>query len=211
MRTTPYVSRVRWFVAFLILVLLVTGCSPLGPGVTLPTAPSTLSTVVDALSSPSAGVRVSAALAVPNFGEEAIVAVPLLIRNLYFETNSEVREAAAFALGKLGPLAQDAVPHLVIKLRTEVSHHPLRAAARALGEIGSPAAVPALAECLYKDDSRVDSQCAEALAAIVEADFSDMDAAYLNQEGVPFIVVAAREWWEETGQYQDWGETMGEP
>lgn len=240
-----------WQGIALLTLMAMMGCnSPGGPlpvelTTVPPTAPATLPEVIAALSSYSAEARITAALAVPKFGKDAVAAVPALIQNLHYEPTSGVREAAAFALGQVGPDARSAVPELIGVLQNDDVVNVRRAAAGALGRINNPSAVPALASILY--EKVIEGKCEElvrrypescrleqhyrgavscscggeighimertsewlllesavAIASITGEDFPDADSE-LNEEGIPPIVIAAREWWEEEGQFEDW-------
>jgi hypothetical protein len=235
------------FITCVTLVSITVSCSvwkphPVESHVPLPTAPATLPEVIDALLGYSGAARVTAAYALPRFGEEAVVAIPALIQNLHYETTSDVRKAAAFALGELGSGACDAVPDLLNVLHTDDSVNVRRSAAEALGKIGDPLAIPALVGILYEEDilgptptplscthvggaevcdygkeaakwQRINEwltlDAAIAIALITGEDFPDADSQHgyrLNEQGVLLIVIAARAWWEEKGQFQDWGD-----
>jgi HEAT repeat protein len=152
-------------------------------------------------------------LALSNFGKEAVEAVPALIQNLHYETTSDVREAAAIALGRLGPDARSAVPDLIGVLQNDNSVNVRSAAAEALGQIGDPLAVPALISVLYEEEvmgrtnMELTIDSAVSIALITGESFPDADSQHgyrLNEEGVPLVVIAAREWWEKEGQHRDW-------
>jgi hypothetical protein len=210
------IKSISWFVIWLIF-LSVTGCTgplPVEGTTVLPTAPARLPEVIDALSSYSGGARITAAQALPKFGKEAVAAVPALTENLHYETTSDVREAAAIALGRLGPDGRGAVPDLVDVLQNDDTVNVRSAAAEALGQIGDPSAVPALAGILYEDqitghtDIVLAIHSAVSIARITGEKFLDADSQHgyrLNEEGIPLVVIAAREWWEKEGQFQDWG------
>jgi HEAT repeat protein len=149
---------------------------------------------------------------VPQFGEAAVAAVPALIENLHNET-LDVREAAAVALGRLGPDARDAVPDLIGVLQDSMGVHVRAEAARALGRIGDPSAVPALAATLYEEEVfgrssiNLDVYCAASISLIADLSLPDghlVGGHQLNEEGVPLVVIAAREWWESEGIHQAW-------
>jgi HEAT repeat protein len=199
-------------IALLAFASMTGGCSSFIPAhdTAHPTAPATLPEVLDALSSNSAGARITAAYALPRFGAEAVVAVPALIQNLYYETNSDVRIAVIFALGNLGADACSTVPALIRVLQNDDAVHARRSAAKALGQIGEPSSVSALANSLYDEDIGVTAGSAGSIASITGESFSDTGSLYggylLNEEGVPLIVIAAREWWEEKGRLQYQGD-----
>ena len=177
-------------------------------GTTLPpTAPSTLPAVVDALSSYSAEARIAAALALSKYGKEAVVAVPALIQNLYYESTPDVRRAAAIALGELGPDGQSAVPDLIHVLQADEAVQVRISAAEALGQIRAPSSVPTLAAGLYEESTELTIVSSVSIALITGARFPDAHSEHgyrLNEEGVPLIVVSARRWWEQEGKSQNW-------
>jgi hypothetical protein len=203
--------KITWKCSIALLTLaLVTACGsledryPIELTTVPPTAPATLIEVIETLSGPSAEARMTAAYAVPRFGAQATAAVPALIQNLYYETNSDVRKAAAFALGEIGSDARSAVPALTDVLQADDSENARRAAAEALGQIGESSAVPSLAAHLYDENMWLTLISARSLALIV-GEGLPVDESTLNEEGTPLLVVAARKWWEEKGKLQHWG------
>jgi HEAT repeat protein len=205
-----------WQLVTLLMLLSMMGCTgplPVEGTTVLPTAPATLPEVIDALSSYSAEARITAALALSKYGKEAVEAVPALIQNLHYETTSDVREAAAIALGRLGPDARNAVPDLIDMLQNDNSVNVRSAAAEALGQIGDPLAVPALASILHEKEVAgrtniwLAIHSAVSIAQITGEKFPDadlQDGHRLNEEGIPLVAIAAREWWEKEGQFQNW-------
>lgn len=178
-----------------------------------PTAPAKLSEVIETLSSNSAEARITAALAVPSFGTEAVAAVPALIQNLHYEPTSDVREAAAIALGKLGSDADSAVSELINILQNDGTVNVRIAAAEALGNIGNRSAVPTLAATLYEEDVIGRSNLeliiisAKSISLITGENFLDENSRQdypLSEEGIPLIVIAAQKWWEQEGKDQLW-------
>lgn len=172
-----------------------------------PTVPSTLSEVIDALSSYSAEARITAALALSEYGKEAAVAVPALIQNLHYEANSDVRRSAAIALGELGPDAHSSGPDLIHVLQTDSVVRVRISAAEALGRMGATASIPALASSLYEEDTELAIVAAVSISLIVGEDFPDAASQHgyrTNEEGIPLIVIAARQWWDQNGKDQDW-------
>jgi len=172
-----------------------------------PTVPSTLSEVIDALSSYSAEARITAALALSEYGKEAVVAVPALIQNLHYEANSDVRRAAAIALGELGPDGRSAVSDLTHVLQTDKAVRVRISAAEALGRMDASVSVPALASSLYAEDTELAIVAAVSISLITGEDSPDADSQHgyrVNEEGIPLIVIAARQWWEAEGKDQDW-------
>lgn len=170
-----------------------------------PTPPNTLPELIKVLSGPNDEARIGAARVLGSMGPEAEAAVPALTKALYTEGPYDVRQAAAWALGEIGPAAKSAVPALIVVLLTDFVHA-RRAAALALGKIGDTAAIPSLAQSLKDEDSGVSIQAAEAISMMTGEKFPDVGGTgySLDENGVPQIVKAAREWWEQEGQYQDW-------
>jgi HEAT repeats len=172
-----------------------------------PTAPPTLAEVLYALSSYSAETRITAALALSEYGKEAVVAVPALIENLHYEANSDVRRAAVIALGELGPDADVANSDLMHILQTDDAVRVRISAAEALGQIGASTSVPTLASNLDDENTELTIVAAVSISLITGESFPDADSQHgyrLNEEGIPLIVIAARRWWEEEGKLQDW-------
>lgn len=197
------------------------GCNALSPTITptvtaiyvenstSPTLPSTLPELIQLLSSGNDEVRLNAANKIATMGPEARAAVPSLANNLHYDGPYEVRAAAAYALGEIGPDARPAVPDLIDVLATNFVHV-RTAAAEALGKIGDRSAIPALVEALNDDDAITAGVAAESIEILAEVNFWDDDRpGYpLDSDGIPLIVKAAKEWWGEEGQYQDWGESQ---
>ena len=89
----------------------------------------------------------------------------------------------------------------------------------ALGRIGPAAnrAIPILVELVYREPS---PYVAWSISQIVQQEWPNSGAKIVYQAGVPeldtnilmtaqsqpAIVDLAREWWENEGQYQEWGE-----
>jgi hypothetical protein len=138
-------------------------------------------------------------------GPAAVEAVPALTQNLYYR-NDEVSRYAAQALGKIGPGAKPAVPSLIALLLSDSFVHSRREAAEALGRIGDISAIPALAQGLNDEDKGVGIECAKSIAVLTGQQFPDLNSTgySLNEKGVPLIVIAAREWWQQEGQYKSW-------
>lgn len=172
-----------------------------------PAAPSTLSEAINYLTAYSAEKRIVAALAIPNFGEEAIIALPQLIQNLYYEINHEVRRSATIAIGFLGQDAHAAVPALLEVATNDNAIQVRRSAAETLGLIGDISAIPVLASLLYTEDIGIRIESAISISKITGGDFPDAasQSGYrLNEEGEALIVIAAQEWWEKEGKFDDW-------
>ena len=81
----------------------------------------------------SNAVRVAAAMALAEIGEDAREAVPALIKTMD-DKDVEVRGAAVFALGEIGPAARAAVLALTRRLKDDDADI-RKAAALALGKI----------------------------------------------------------------------------
>jgi len=174
----------------------------------MPTPASTLAQLMVDMSSDDAAVRLVSTYALEGYGEEAGVAVPLLVVNLHDE-DFDVRRAAAYVLGTLGPIARASLPELVGALQDDPYIHARVEAAEALGSIGDPSAVPALAQSLLDDigpSYEVSIVCALSIATITGERFENPHpGAYeLNEDGVPLLVVDARKWWESTGRFLNW-------
>lgn len=178
----------------------------------LPTAPSTMPQLIASLSEPDYRVRLVATYALRNMGPAAAPAVPALIVTLSDDV-SDVRVSSADALGEIGPQAAPAVPTLIEVLRSDDYVHARVSAAKALGKIGDVSAVPALADILWDQEAReayisIPIKAAQAIAQLTGNSFPDSEPGphgyRLNDDGEPLIVIAAREWWESEGKYQEW-------
>jgi len=160
--------------------------------------------------------------ALEKYGDEAYSAVQQLRKNLYYKETSEVRERAAVALGRLGSLAQEAVPDLISVFENDDSPGPVFSAIEALGNLGDSGIVPRLAVALYCDEKFnkqigyiSEESCrsyatvsAEAICKLTGKHFTDAGGPgyRISEDGVPYIVLDARKWWEEEGQYKDWSD-----
>jgi hypothetical protein len=180
-----------------------------------PTPTLTLQELTTNLSSENMTVRVDSINALEKYGNQAVSALPALISNLHTD-DPNVRAAAADALGKLGVNAQAATPDLILILETDNTENVRDAAAKAMQKIGEPVAIPALADCLFegvdhfieKHGYNVAISCSNAIAQIVGEKFRDMNSTKgytLDKDGIPLIVIDARNWWLETGKSQNWG------
>jgi HEAT repeat protein len=144
-----------------------------------------------------------------NIGPPAALAVPLLIEMMSLEKTDFTRADAAEALGKIGD--EEGLSSLVRALKTDESDHVRRAAAYAIAKFGERArfAVPTLVESLNDEDISVRGASAYAIAQITDEPFPyaerDDGTFRIGDNGEPYIVIAAREWWEKEGQFQDWG------
>lgn len=172
-----------------------------------PTPPGTLPELIASLASDNAVARIVAAKVLADMGPKAEPAVFALIGNLSYQTNSEVRESAARALGAIGSAAKSAVPQLTTLLLTDFVNVQ-SAAAVALGQIGDTSAIPALAQGLNDRYIEVSIESAKSIAILANQEFPDFNSTSysLDENGVPLIVKAAREWWMHDGQYQNWSQ-----
>ena len=170
------------------------------------TLPSTLSGLIVVLKGEDDVAKIGAARVLASMGPEAELAVPALTQNLY-SNSSEVRRVVAEALGEIGPTARSSVPALIVILLADPFVHARSNAATALGKIERVDAVPALATALMDEHVRVQISSAISIALLTGQEFPDLNVKggySLDENGVPIIVIAAREWWEEEGRYQDW-------
>lgn len=180
-----------------------------------PTPADNLPELVANLSSEDPRVRFVSAYALEQYGKEAEIAIPALIDNLNYGGYSDVRRSAAVALGKLGPAAREGVPELMTVVQDAQEAVAVRVdAIDALGKIGEESAVPALVTLLFDDKDNKHSTdelmlfSARSIAKITGEKFTDSDTQSFvygaNAEGIPLIVLDARKWWEEEGQFIDW-------
>ena len=215
MKLNPFIYLAR---VMLVCAIVCTGCSNITRAPTptlpvedsdLPTPASTLTELLKNISSDDMGVRLVSIYALEKYGNDAAPAIPTLIENLYVD-DFDVRTAAAYALGKLGPTARLAIPDLTNVLDNNKEYYHARVTtAEALGRIGDPAAIPALAKALFRENTQpyeLAISCAESIAQITNERFTDIGSLVytLDEKGVPLIVKDARNWWVEKGQYQDW-------
>jgi hypothetical protein len=208
---------IRCSIIFSLIVLSVVGCTTVSPEQELsmeysiiasPTPPRTLPELIAVLSSQDGIARASAAEALTSMGARAEPAVPVLIENLRHD-NSDVRFAVARALGAIGPAADPAVSILIEMLRSGEYISDRSVAAEALGKIGDTTTVPVLAQALYDPDIGVGQTAAEALAELTGQVFpeyytTDQGRFGVDTNGISWIVVKAREWWEQKGRHQEW-------
>ncbi len=171
----------------------------------LPT-PSSFNAAINYVQSSVAEERIVGMWAILNYRSRASEAMPFIIQNLHYEPTSDVRSNAARVLGALGPTGGAGVPDLINALKNDNSINVQIDAANALGHIGDKTAVPVLAQKLYEDNMDLAIYSAKSIAAITGEDFPDArsNGGYRIEGGVPLLVSAARQWWETTGQYQDW-------
>jgi hypothetical protein len=173
-----------------------------------PKLPNSIEGLIEVLEEGSILARIMASRKVSSMGEEAIKAVPALSANLTHE-DFEVREATADALGRIGKPAKYALPFLIEAL----DDNNLKVGDRvawAIGELGDISAVPVLAETLYRgsqgDHYRVARRAAHSIEKLTGITFVEPSykSDWMNELGIPFIVVEARTWWEIEGYTQDW-------
>jgi HEAT repeat protein len=173
-----------------------------------PTPPSTLPELIEVLTSQNAEARIGAAHVLSDMGPEAKPAIAALIENLSYQESYEVRMAVAETLGSIGPEAKAAIPALTTVLLNDFVQV-RRASAVALGQIGDVSTLPVLAKALYDKDTITSIDAAESMEKLSRRKLLDADVSvrYLQENGIPKIVLAARIWWEQEGQYQDWTDT----
>ena len=176
----------------------------------LPTPALTFPELVKNISSDNMSIRLVSIYALEDYGDLAETVVPQLITSLYVD-DFDVRRASAYILGKLGYKAKSAVPALIYVLEYDDSLQAREMAAIALGKIGDRSAVPSLATTLSEEESTMDKyviliNCAKSIAYITGEGFTELDSLgyTLNQDGVPLIIMDARIWWENDGQFQNW-------
>lgn len=203
----------------MILFLILTGCSylPLGslsptptplierdisPTITLP---DTVQELIPLLLGDREDYRFAAARRLGALGPAAAPAVPALVVNLYYDGAYEVRQAAAQALGEIGPGSKKAIPALTAVLLTDFVHVRVDAAI-ALGKIGDKSAIYSLVKALDDEDDGVSGEAARSIGLITGQSFPDINSSgfHINENGVPDIVQAAKDWWEREGQHDDW-------
>ena len=172
-----------------------------------PTPPDTIPELIEVLSGDNDVARIGAAYALASKGSTSAPAVPALIENLYYDGVYDVREASAAALGAIGPVAKQSVPDLINVLNNDFIFV-RRAAAGSLGQIGDTSAVPFLVMALDDDDSGVAILVAKSIEVLTNQEFpgryGDNAGHLLDENGIPIIALAAKEWWEKEGQYQEW-------
>jgi hypothetical protein len=221
MKQRIYKEKVKGWIIFLSFMMAGVGCStnrianptptsdnalPYAEEDTLPTPAKQLDEIIRNISSDDPGVRLVSIRALENFDDQAVKAVPAL-RKALFDDWSQIRISSAIQLGNLGPKAIDSVYDLQTVIENDMSINVRQWAARSLGMIGSQSSVPILANTLYVDNAYLTIESAEAIARITGEHFRDSGYAggySSNSQGIPNIVIDARKWWQEKGQYQDW-------
>jgi hypothetical protein len=177
----------------------------------IPTPASTLPEIVHDISSDDMAVRLVSLYELEKYGDEAILALPALRDNLYVD-DYQVQIAAIIAISHLGSSAKSAVPDLVYILHNDPYIHTRDEAASALGFVGDRTVVPELAIALFAKEKPYESDyvaisCSVSIARITGEKFTDFDSKYgylLDENGVALIVIDARKWWQEEGQFEDW-------
>lgn len=170
-----------------------------------PPPPATLPELIEDLLGEDELAKLSATYRLAEMGSEAATAVPMLTKNLQDNYSYDVQKATAFALGEIGPEAKSSVPDLSLFMLTDFAHGGV-AAAEALGKIGDKSAIPALVQALDHRYSGVGVAAAESIAILTHQQFTDFGGpAYtLDKNGVPLIILEAKKWWNDEGQYQSW-------
>ncbi len=207
----------RYSFIFLLLLLLF-GCNQSHPELStptpeveksspLPTPPSTLPELIEDLSGDDELAKLSAIYRLAEMGDEATTAVPMLTKNLQDRHSNDVRIAAAFALGEIGPDAKSSIPELSLFMLTDFAHGSV-AAAKSLGKIGDNSAVPALVQALDHRYWVVGVTAAESIGILTDQQFTDFGGSgyILDKDGVPLIILDAKKWWIQEGQYENWSQ-----
>jgi hypothetical protein len=207
--------KFRFYLTVSCFIIVCVSCTPISkiPPVELttvpPTVPSNIIDLLDVLENGSAEARISAAIKVPSLSqEEQELAIPSLIANLDYKDTSEVRRAAVIALGEIGPIANQSAEKIILLLEDEAITV-RRASAEALGQLDDPSAVPYLAGYLNSSSEMLTIIAAESISFLTENDFTDAGSKRgysLSPSGEPYIVLDAKEWWENEGKYHEWGE-----
>jgi hypothetical protein len=172
----------------------------------LPTPPSTLPELIEDLSGDDELAKLSAIYRLAEMGDEAATAVPMLSKNLQ-DRHSDVRIAAAFALGEIGPDAKSSIPELSLFMLTDFAQGGV-AAAKSLGKIGDKSAIPALVQALDNRYWVVGVTAAESIGILTDEQFTDFGGPgyFLDKDGIPLIILDAKKWWIEEGQYENWSQ-----
>lgn len=169
--------------------------------------PSSFDDIVNYINSEIQEQQIVGMWAALGYQGETPITIPLIIHNLY-DPVSEVRLNAAKVLGEFGTLADQSVPDLIIVLQRDDAVDVQVEVAMALGKIGNKKAVPPLASNLFGYKSfNLAIYSAKSISMITGEVFPDSDSRggyRVNDQGVPLIVIAAQEWWEETGKYLEW-------
>ncbi len=172
-----------------------------------PLAAPAISELIRLLSDDGIGVRVYAVMALGNIGPDAYVATPSIITILLSDEDPGVRTFAAEALGNIGnPIAIDAL----INSFNDKDEFVRKYSALAIGKFGEDArfAVPTLMNLVMSEEVDISAAAAFSLSKITGENFPDSNGTgvgfQIGEDGEAIIVVAAREWWESTGKFEDW-------
>lgn len=145
-----------------------------------------------------------------NIGTEAGPAVPLLIDILENENDDLTRSLATESLGKIGD--PKALPVLVRVLEEErgAIFDVREDVIRTVANFGEHArfTIPLLATLLDDENRNVAELSACTIAKITNEPFIDSEGecSFVSAENEEArIVIAARDWWREEGQFQNWG------
>ena len=198
----------------LFFILALCGCekkiatTPFGELIPTPiSTPDTYDMAVDFLTG-SAEERIHGMWTIRNNYPDNIKSIlPLIIANLYYDPTPEVRIAASDVLGEFGSQADQAVNDLIIVLQEDDAVQVRRSISLTLGEIGNPIAVPILAANLFDSNDAIQVFSARSIAMITGEKFTDWDSkgGYGgNNEGLTYIVIDARLWWEKVGKFKEW-------
>lgn len=155
--------------------------------------------------------KLGAAAVLGTIGPGAKDAIPILIRMGLDDSDDRVRSSATESLGKIS-FDKDVLDFLISRMGAEKSGEVQIGISRGLCAMGTKArpAVPYLAKNLWwgKDDHDIKQIAAKAISTIAEVEFYDNGCAqggfkeFIN--GELRIVLEARTWWTNTGQYQKW-------
>jgi len=139
------------------------------------------------------------------FSESVSIGLPFVIENLSYPVE-DVRINAARVLAEFGPSANEAVPSLISTMQTDSEMDVKIESAIALGLIQNGAAVPFLANNLYSGNESLAVSSAKSISHITGVVFPDSNSSgYTKDEnGNPYILLAAKEWWEQEGKNKDW-------
>lgn len=208
------IGRYFILIGLIFLLFLLSGCNnyqqtPIVE-VVYPTPADNLPELIVNLSSDNLLVQIASTREIYKYGKAADAAIPILINNLYADA-SPLRISTIVALDEIGEGSIIAVPDLIWVLEND--EHPIvrRHTASTLGNLGDSRAIPVLASILYQEDEIFADEflpmvCADAIARITGENFTDAGESgfTLDDEGVPLILLDAKKWWEELGQFQDW-------
>jgi len=177
-----------------------------------PTPADNLDELINGLASDDVLVQITSTKEILKYGDAAERAIPILITNLSSDS-STLRINTIVALEELDKSSKMSISDLLWVLENDDHPYVRIYAANALGELKDTKAIPILAHQLFEEnwkwvpeDKRVALECAVAIAKITKEDFTDAEQLgyTLNEEGVPYILIDARNWWIKEGQFQDW-------